>query len=125
MAAARWWLANSATLGPVLIAVLVAILPVAPAAAQGPPLLGLAPLVVLAPRCGLRPPDWGQRLDVALADALAEAADAPADAAALAQAELATMRAWQADPIPTCARWRADPATARALTSADRLLAHP
>lgn len=95
---------------------------ITPARAQSPQLLALAPLVVLAPRCGVRPPQWGQRLDVALADALT-AEGGIADTAALAERELATMQAWQAAPIPTCAHWRADAATSRALARADRLLA--
>ena len=87
-------------------------------------LASLGRFVALAPRCGLRNEDWGQRLDVALLDAMrdiAQAAGEPVDDSALqlTGTELRAVTDWKASAAHACAALRARPA--RELKKADEL----
>lgn len=92
---------------------------IASASATAQDILDLAPLVVLAPRCGLRPADWGQRLDIALNDA---AAITGSDSLTLAKIELSTAEGWSAAPKAVCKKLKSDHTLHRRLTSADQML---
>ena len=74
----------------------------------------LGRFVALAPRCGLRDDGWGQRLDVALLDAMqdiAQQAGEKADDAALllTSVEFRAVTAWKANAARACAALRARP----------------
>jgi len=75
----------------------------------------LGRFVALAPRCGLRDDGWGQRLDVALLDAMqdiAQQAGEKADDGALllTSVEFRSVTEWKANAARACAAVRARPA---------------
>jgi hypothetical protein len=71
-------------------------------AQQPPPNVSLGRLVVLAVKCGKRPDTWGQRLDVALGDALKDTSgeDGLRD---LAETEVNAVHEWEANAAKACA----------------------